>query len=173
LWPVDFRFAVMRVAAWSVRLPGPGRTGRGRADLSLITVRSEAPRPRGDQGIGNASTLAQHPEVQARLKEIKGAVAARTIVTTETLINEAEEARVAAMRSGQNSAACTAVKVKSVLSGKWIERAEVGAPGEYEALSDEELERQIMERVARLGLTDVLTLHIPHMDNAADVDNNG
>jgi hypothetical protein len=122
---------------------------------------------------GNASTLAQHPEVQARLKEIKGKIAAGAVVTSETLINEAEEARLAAMASGQNSAAVSAVKVKSVLSGKWIERAEVGAPGEYEALSDEELERQIMERVARLGLTDVLTLHIPHMDNAADVDNDG
>jgi hypothetical protein len=44
-----------------------------------------------------------------------------------------------------------------------------GAPGEYDALSDEELERQIMERVARLGLTDVI--RIPHMDNAVDVDN--
>jgi SAM domain (Sterile alpha motif) len=33
--------------------------------------------------------------------------------------------------------------------GKWVEKAEIGAPGEYDALSDEELERQIMERVAR------------------------
>jgi hypothetical protein len=49
----------------------------------------------------------------------------------------------------------TAIKGKAILSGKWIERQEVGAPGEYDALSDEELERQIMERVARLGLTDV------------------
>jgi hypothetical protein len=54
-----------------------------------------------------------------------------------------------------------------------VERAEVGSPGEYDALSDEDLERQIMERVARLGLMDVLTSHIPHMDNAADVDNDG
>jgi hypothetical protein len=42
-----------------------------------------------------------------------------------------------------------------VLSGKWIERAEIGAPGEYETMTDEELERQIMERVARLGLGEV------------------
>jgi hypothetical protein len=28
-----------------------------------------------------------------------------------------------------------------VLSGKWIERAEIGGPGEYEALTDDELER--------------------------------
>jgi hypothetical protein len=71
---------------------------------------------------------------------------------------EAEEARVAAMAIGQPGAACTAVKVKSVLSGKWIERAEVGAPGDYENLTDDELEHQIMERIARLGFTSVAAL---------------
>jgi aryl-alcohol dehydrogenase-like predicted oxidoreductase len=89
------------------------------------------------------------------------------------LIDDSEKVFQRAMEINQLGAANTAIKGKAVLSGKWIERAEVGAPGEYEALSDEELERQIMERVARLGLTDVLTLHIPHMDNAADVDNDG
>jgi hypothetical protein len=53
------------------------------------------------------------------------------------------------MAIDQLNAANTAIKVKSVLSGKWIERAEVGAPGEYETMTDDELERQIMERVAR------------------------
>jgi hypothetical protein len=120
---------------------------------------------------GNAATLAQHPEVQARLKEIKGAVAARTVVTTETLINEAEEVRKAAYDSGQFGAANTAIKGKAILSGKWIERQEVGGPGEYEALNDDELERQLVERMARLGY--VVTLAIPHMDGAADVDNDG
>jgi hypothetical protein len=42
------------------------------------------------------------------------------------------------MASGQNSAAVAAVKVKGVLSGKWIERAEVGAPGEFETMTDDE-----------------------------------
>jgi hypothetical protein len=59
------------------------------------------------------------------------------------------------MANGQLSAAVSAVKVRSVLSGKWIERAEVGAPGEYETMTDEELERALIERMARLGLTDV------------------
>jgi hypothetical protein len=33
-----------------------------------------------------------------------------------------------------------------------IERREVGGPGEFEALTDDELERAIAERVMRLGL---------------------
>jgi phage terminase small subunit len=54
------------------------------------------------------------------------------------------------MANGQLSAAVAAIKEKGILSGKRIERAEVGAPGEFDALTDDEL-----ERVARLGLTDV------------------
>jgi phage terminase small subunit len=131
---------------------------------------------------GNACTLANHPEVLARLEEIRGeqgwpvgtrAIAARANVTAESLVQDAEKVFQRAMEINQLSAANTAIKGKAILSGKWIERAEIGAPGEYETMTDDELERQIMERLARLGLTDVLTLHIPHMDNAADVDNAG
>jgi hypothetical protein len=131
---------------------------------------------------GNACTLANHPEVLARLEEIRGegeqgwpvgtrAIAARANVTVDTLIDDSEKVFQRAMEIDQLSAANTAIKGKGILSGKWVERAEIGAPGEYDALSDDELERQIMERVARLGY--VLTLDIPHVDNAADVDNDG
>jgi hypothetical protein len=37
------------------------------------------------------------------------------------------------------------------LSGKRIERREVGAPGEFETMTDEELKRALKERVARLA----------------------
>jgi hypothetical protein len=105
---------------------------------------------------GNPSKLAHRPSVAARVKELTShyaELAAKTAITTESLAQEAEDVRQRAMEIGQLSAANMAIKVKSVLSGKWIERAEIGAPGEYDALSDDELERQIMERVARLGFT--------------------
>jgi phage terminase small subunit len=119
---------------------------------------------------GNASMLARHPEVQARLKEIKSAVAVRTVITTETLINEAEEVRKAAYDSGQFGAANTAIKGKAILSGKWIERAEVGAPGEYENMTDDELERQLMARFAKLGFArvDALVDFSPSETDAED-----
>jgi hypothetical protein len=109
---------------------------------------------------GNACTLAKHPEVQARLEEIRGggeggwpvgtrAIAARANVTVETLIDDSEKVFQRAMEINQLSAANTAIKGKGILSGKWVERAEVGTPGEYETMTDDELERQIMERVAR------------------------
>jgi hypothetical protein len=40
---------------------------------------------------------------------------------------------VRALENGQLSAAVAAIKEKGVLSGKRIERAEVGAPGEFDA----------------------------------------
>jgi hypothetical protein len=112
---------------------------------------------------GNACTLANHPEVLARLEEIRGeqswpvgtrAIAARANVTVETLIDDSEKVFQRAMEINQLSAANTAIKGKGILSGKWVERAEVGTPGEYETMTDDELRRQVMERVARLGLTD-------------------
>jgi hypothetical protein len=125
---------------------------------------------------GNPSKLAHRPSVAARVKELTShyaELAAKTAITTESLVQDSEKVFQRAMETNQLSAANTAIKGKGILSGKWIERAEVGGPGEYDALTDDELERQIMERLARLGLMDVLTLHIPHMDNAADVDNAG
>ena len=70
-----------------------------------------------------------------------------------SLMDQAETILVRAMESGQLSAAVSALKEKGVLSGKRIERREVGGPGEFETMTDEGLERAIAERVMRLGLT--------------------
>jgi hypothetical protein len=102
--------------------------------------------------------MARKQHIRRRLTEINNKVAARTVVTAETLIDEAEEVRVRAMEINQLSAANTAIKGKGILTGKWVERAEVGGPGDYENLSDDELEQQIMARVARLGFTSVAAL---------------
>jgi hypothetical protein len=107
---------------------------------------------------GNACTLAKHPEVQARLEEIRGelaadfplgtsAIAARANVTAESLMDQAEAILARAMRSGQLSAAVSALKEKGVLSGKRVERSEVGGPGEFDHLSDEELHAEIVREV--------------------------
>jgi hypothetical protein len=60
-----------------------------------------------------------------------------------------------ALERGQLGAGVAAVKTMGVLSGKWIERAKIGAPGEFETMTDDELERALVERIARLGFTDV------------------
>jgi phage terminase small subunit len=118
---------------------------------------------------GNASSLAQHPEVQARLKEIKSAVTARTVVTAETLISDSEKVLQRAMKVDQLSAANTAIKGKAVLSGHWIERQEIGAPGEYESMNDEELERQLVIRLEAFGFVRAVDFS-PSETDAQDAD---
>ena len=49
--------------------------------------------------------------------------------------------------SGQLSAAVSALREKGVLSGKRVERSEIGAPGEFDHLNDDELERALAERL--------------------------
>jgi hypothetical protein len=113
---------------------------------------------------GNACTLAKHPEVQARLEEIRGggeeirggapvgtrAIAARAKVTPESLIDEHEEVRVGAMESKQFNAANAAIREKAILSGNRIERSEIGAPGQFDNLTDDELWRLVLERFEEL-----------------------
>jgi hypothetical protein len=53
------------------------------------------------------------------------------------------------MACKQFSAANTAIKGKGILAGKWVEKTEIGGAGEYDNLNDDELERQIMDRVAQ------------------------
>jgi hypothetical protein len=51
------------------------------------------------------------------------------------------------------TAANGAIKTKGILSGQWIERKEVGQPGEFDAMQDDELERVLVQRLGALGLT--------------------
>jgi hypothetical protein len=57
-----------------------------------------------------------------------------------------------ALENGQLSAAVTAIKEKGILSGKRIERREIGAPGEFETMTDEELEHALIDKVMKFGL---------------------
>jgi hypothetical protein len=59
------------------------------------------------------------------------------------------------MASNQLSAANTAIKGKGILAGKWIEKQEIAGAGEYDSLSDDELEQQLMVRLAKLGFARV------------------
>jgi hypothetical protein len=80
-------------------------------------------------------------------------IAARAKVTVESLMDEHEEVRVAAMESKQLSAANAAIREKSILSGHRIERSEIGSPGEFDALGDDELKHMLIERLVRLAPT--------------------
>ena len=85
---------------------------------------------------GNACTLAKHPEVLARLEEIRRgqqtgypvgtrAIAARANVTAETCVQMQQQLYDEAVKSKQLSAGASAVKEISILAGVRVERSEV------------------------------------------------
>jgi hypothetical protein len=111
--------------------------------MTLVDAHADAGYERND---GNAVTLSRRPEIAGRIKELKGAAAEAAVVTTAGLIAEAEEARLLAMEERNAAAAVAAIREKGVLSGKRIERAERGGPGEFdwlENLSADELREMI------------------------------
>ena len=59
----------------------------------------------------------------------------------------------AAYYAHQYSAAIGAIREKGVLSGVRIEKSEVGTPGEFDHLSDDELLQAIRKRFHALSLT--------------------
>ena len=119
-------------------------------EMTVTDAHEQAGYKRND---GNASTLAQHPDVQARVKEIKGRAAAKAKVTAESLVEMARTTYDHAMESKQFGAANGSIREMGVLTGHRIERAEIGQPGEFDHLSDEELLAAIRERVRALSLT--------------------
>ncbi len=58
-----------------------------------------------------------------------------------------------AMRGKQFGAANGSIRELGVLTGHRIERAEIGGPGEFDHLTDDELLAALRERFAALGLT--------------------
>ena len=73
---------------------------------------------------GNAIRLKGNERVAARLQEIAERGAIRTEITLESLIREAEEIQLSALKEGQHSAAVSALTAKAKLAGLWIERSE-------------------------------------------------
>lgn len=101
---------------------------------------------------GNAARLKANESVMTRLAELQGKAAVRAVVTTESLIAEADEIKAKALESAQYGAANAALTLKAKLAGKLIDRAEVGKPGDFDRMSDDELERFIAGEVVDLGL---------------------
>lgn len=99
----------------------------------------------------NSTRLTKNDEIQARVAELQERGAKRVEVTVESLIAEAEEARQLALAKGQCAAAVAATREKGVLSGKRIERSEMGKPGDFDRMDDDELDAFIARRQAALG----------------------
>ena len=72
----------------------------------------------------HASRLAAKGNIRERVAQILGNAAKRAEVTLESLILEAEEARLLAISINQPSAAVSALTAKAKLAGLWVEKSE-------------------------------------------------
>lgn len=103
------------------------------------------------QNKDNASRLKANESILARIKEIQARGALRAEVTVASVLNELEEARQLAMSIQQPAAATAAVMGKAKVKGLIVERKEVGAPGDFDRMSDDELRNWIARETSALG----------------------
>ena len=87
----------------------------------------------------NASRLLKNAKVKTRLQEIAAMAAKRNEVTEDSLIEELEQARIAAIEAQQASAAVAATMGKAKVCGLLVERKETGKPGDFDNMTVEEL----------------------------------
>jgi hypothetical protein len=107
--------------------------------------------PDGPSAKANARTRACRADVKRMVAEIRNLAAERLEITLDELIKRADEIFKLAMASGQLGAAVNALKELGILSGKRIERAERGEPGELDRMSDGELRQAVADRAEQLG----------------------
>jgi hypothetical protein len=90
-------------------------------------------------------------------------------VTAESLIEQNQKVFDAACDAIQFSAAVGANKEISILAGIRIERAEIGAPGEFDSMTDNELITALQERFAKLAAE----LRLPISNRSIALNGNG
>lgn len=105
----------------------------------------------------NASKLTANHRVAARIAELQQGAVEQTQITVASLVAHADELRQLAIDHRQLSAGVAAIKEIGILTGLRVDRREVGAPGEFSRLSDEELQQWITAETAKL-------IELPHED---------
>lgn len=99
----------------------------------------------------NASRLMlTNGDVQERVRELQAYHCDLTQITVASLVARADELRELAIEHKQISAGVAAVKEIGILTGLRIDRREIGAPGEFDRMNDEELANWIASENAKL-----------------------
>jgi phage terminase small subunit len=79
---------------------------------------------------GNAARLSANERIKNRVREIQAVGAERAAVTVQSLIDEAEQARIKAMDVPNGAAAAvSAITAKAKLAGLWQERIDQHSTG--------------------------------------------
>jgi phage terminase small subunit len=92
---------------------------------------------------GNAARLSANESIKNRVREIQAVGAEYAAVTVQSLIDEAEQARIKAMESPNGAAAAvSAITAKAKLAGLWQEKVDQHNTG---SIQYERIERVIVE----------------------------
>lgn len=100
---------------------------------------------------GAASRLSGNVSVTARLAELLERGAKRAEITVDSLTDMLKEDRALARELGQAAAAVSAVDKLGKLHGLMVDRKEIGAPGEFARMSEDELDAFIASRKGSAG----------------------
>ena len=101
-----------------------------------------------------ASRLAKSVKVKARIQEIAAMAAKRHEISEDSLLEELEQARLAALENQQASAAVAATMGKAKLCGMLVERKEAGKPGDFDNMTVDELKAFIQANLDSKPATD-------------------
>jgi phage terminase small subunit len=95
---------------------------------------------------GNAARLSANERIKNRVREIQAVGAEYAAITLQSLIDEAEQARIKAMASPNGAAAAvSAITAKAKLAGLWHEKVDQHNSG---SIRFERIERVIVEHTA-------------------------
>jgi phage terminase small subunit len=98
---------------------------------------------------GNAARLSANECIKDRVREIQATGAERAAITVQSLIEEAEQARIKAMESSNGAAAAvSAITAKAKLAGLWQEKVNQHNTG---SIQYERIERVIVEHDSNMG----------------------
>jgi phage terminase small subunit len=97
-----------------------------------------------------ASELLQEREVAGRIAELRQPVIEKAQITLEEHLNELKKLRDYALANEKYGPAIQAEIARGKASGLYIERVETGKPGDFENLSDDELERRTEAALAAI-----------------------
>jgi phage terminase small subunit len=99
-----------------------------------------------------ASELLVNGKVSVRLRQLQAIAAQRAVVTAETILGELEQARLLALEMRQPGAMVAASMGRAKIAGLVIDKKEVGAAGEFDHMSNDELRAFIAQEAEALNI---------------------
>jgi len=108
---------------------------------------------------GNAHRLSVNESVVSRVAELQGRAAEKTVTTAADIARQLDEDRELARSLKQTAAAVAASMGKAKVLGLIVDKSEVGQPGDFERMSDDDLRDFVMREAAALDGAEGETRH--------------